>query len=116
MERYIKDGKVGVLISYGYGAGWSTWNSKEWAYDKRIIEKFLELCGQYKDIDNMSYDELEKLEKDMEVFMKGIGYKGYCGGIRGLTLEMIPIGTPIKINEYDGAESIEYGYSNFDVL
>ncbi len=29
---------------------------------------------------------------------------------------MIPQGTAIKINEYDGAESIEYGYSNFEML
>jgi hypothetical protein len=26
VEKYIKDGKVAVLYSAGYGAGWSTWN------------------------------------------------------------------------------------------
>ena len=26
MEKIIEDGKVAVLVSKGYGAGWSTWN------------------------------------------------------------------------------------------
>ena len=26
MEKIIRDGKVAVAVSYGFGAGWSTWN------------------------------------------------------------------------------------------
>lgn len=26
MEKYEKDGKIAVLVSSGFGAGWSSWN------------------------------------------------------------------------------------------
>ena len=26
IEKVVRDGKVAVLVSPGYGAGWSTWN------------------------------------------------------------------------------------------
>ena len=29
-EKYIKDGKVAVAYSPGFGAGWSTWNDDVW--------------------------------------------------------------------------------------
>ena len=42
MEKVIKNGQVGVLISPGYGAGWSTWNHdvdpKVMMMDARIIK------------------------------------------------------------------------------
>ena len=45
MELYEKgDGTFAVLVSPGYGAGWSTWDRKELAYDKRIIEYYLAHC------------------------------------------------------------------------
>lgn len=97
MKKYIKNGQVGVLVSYGYGAGWSTWNTIEYALDKRIIEKFLE---------EVSFEE-------MKTYMESIGYDGYLGGFKGLELIMIEEGQLFKINEYDGAESLEVGTSNF---
>jgi len=30
MTKYIRDGKVAVLYSPGFGAGWSTWNDDEY--------------------------------------------------------------------------------------
>lgn len=43
MEKYYNENdELGVLISVGFGAGWSTWNDEGLAYDKRIIEKWLE--------------------------------------------------------------------------
>ena len=41
VELYEKDGKIGVLVSHGFGAGWSTWGSDELAYDKRVVEFWL---------------------------------------------------------------------------
>ena len=43
VEKYYNEDKtcIAVLVSRGWGAGWSTWNNKEMAYDKRIIEAFL---------------------------------------------------------------------------
>ena len=114
MEKYIKDGQVGVLVSHGFGAGWSTWNGEygmNLALDKRIIEKLLELSDEDNDI---KYDVYEK---QMEEYLETIGYKNvYCGGLDGLELHMVDVGTAIKINEYDGNESLEYGYSDFTSL
>lgn len=93
VERYYnEDGEVGILVSYGYGAGWSTWNDKELAYDKRIIEKWLE---------KVSADE-------MCSYVKSLGYiKPYMGGYKQLELVFVPRGTLFRIDEYDGAEALE---------
>ena len=40
-EKYIQDGKVAILVSPGFGTGWSTWEGKELAYDKRVVEFWL---------------------------------------------------------------------------
>ena len=44
MEKIIEGGKVAVLVSKGYGAGWSTWNhdvSRErLSMDARVIRAF----------------------------------------------------------------------------
>lgn len=40
-KYYNKNGSLGVLISPGFGVGWSTWENKNLAYDKRIIEYWL---------------------------------------------------------------------------
>ena len=44
---YTKKGEIKVLVSPGYGAGWSTWNSDSinLAVDKRIVD-FFELHGK----------------------------------------------------------------------
>lgn len=111
-KYYNKNGEVGILVSHGFGAGWSTWNSDyglDLALDKRIIEKFLELSS--KGID------YKTAKKEMKEYLETVGYKGvYCGGLDGLTLEYVTVGTPIKINEYDGAESLEAGYSEFTTI
>jgi hypothetical protein len=93
VEKYYNEkGELGVLVSYGFGAGWSTWNDKELAYDKRIIEKWLE---------DVTSDE-------MCDYVESLGYKRpYMGGYRDLRLEFIPKGTMFCIHEYDGAESVE---------
>lgn len=93
VEKYYNENdELGVLVSDGFGAGWSTWNEKELAYDKRIVEKFLE---------NVSSDEMRN-------FVESLGYaRPYMGGYEDIELEFIPRGTVFRIHEYDGLESIE---------
>jgi hypothetical protein len=94
MKKIIRDGKVGVLISEGYGAGWSTWNQKhgdEVVFAPEII-KLVER--------NASFDEIEA--KAIELW----GDEFFCGGITGLTVVWIPKNTKFVITDYDGAESI----------
>lgn len=97
VERYYNnDGQLAVLISHGFGAGWSTWNEYgiELAIDKRIVEAKLRdtyKCG----------DELDK-------FLESIGYHGiYTGGWDDILIHWVDKGTMFKIDEYDGAESID---------
>lgn len=93
VEKYYNENdELGVLISGGFGAGWSTWNNKELAYDKRVIEKWLE---------NVSSDEMCN-------FVVSLGYpRPYMGGYNQLELEFVSRGTMFRIDEYDGSESIE---------
>lgn len=86
MEKLIKDGKVAVAVSKGYGAGWSTWGSVD-PMDKRFNELILE----------------GKIE-EAEALAKSLGY--YSDGLRNCVIEWLDIGTRFEIKEYDGNESL----------
>ena len=54
VEKLERDGKVAILYSPGYGAGWSTWNddiAEELVFDKDLILAF----------ENGGPDEVEKI-------------------------------------------------------
>jgi hypothetical protein len=93
MNKLSEDGKVAVLYSPGFGAGWYTWNYEypEILFDPAIV-KFIE---------KEQFDEL--------VTYVTLKYPDiYTGGMKDLKVEWIPEGTLFKVNEYDGSESIEY--------
>lgn len=80
-----------VLISPGFGAGWSTWNTKELATDKRVVEAF----------------ESGMSEDEMSGYLEGLGYEDvYMGGYSGCEIVEVPKGLRFIIQEYDGHESI----------
>ena len=91
MEKVIKDGKVAVLVSYGYGAGFYTWGAPLNAiFDPKLVELI----------------ENQKLQEAIDYTQ--ITYPGvYTGGISDLEIEWIPEGAKFVINEYDGAESLQ---------
>lgn len=91
MKKVIENGKVAVLYSPGFGAGWSTWNDdNRIVFDSRIIEKV------------MSGKQSELTDE----FMESLGYTGYWGGSRALKIKWLPEGTIFEIEEYDGNEDI----------
>ena len=95
MEKYIKDGKVAVLISTGYGSGWSTCNPEYPAlkYDPEIVAKVLENPEK---LDVLSiYDIVERKYPNM-----------YTGGIQNVCVKWVDIGEKFMITEYDGFESL----------
>ena len=102
---YNEDGtKIAVLVSVGYGAGWSTWEGDELAYDKRVIEFWL--AHHYHDDER--YFASYSSKEDVEEFFKSIGYDDlYLGGFYNTVIKWVPIGCRWRINEYDGAESLE---------
>ena len=89
MEKIVRDGKVAVAVSSGFGAGWSTWASVD-PMDARFNELFLD--GKHKEAGALC-DEL---------------HLGYSGGARDVEIVWVPVGTKFRITEYDGSESIEY--------
>jgi hypothetical protein len=97
VEKTFDNGEVfvAVLISYGYGAGWSSWNGdydEEMLFDPYIANLIIE--------DKFNYKEVEEYceEKYPEA---------YLGGLSDLYVVWIPKGTQFRISEYDGYESVE---------
>lgn len=92
-----EEGMIAVLVSPGWGAGWSTWNDKRLAYDRRIVEYILENGA------------LERYStKAFESFVESLGYHNvYMGGAYQLKIEWIAPGFYVRINECDGSESLE---------
>jgi len=93
MEKVIRNGKVAVLFSPKFGAGWYTWNHNiEIVFNPKIVEMVEQ--GKQGDIDT------EWIEENLGI--KGI----YCGGAEDLQISWLPINTKFLIDEYDGSESI----------
>lgn len=88
MEKIVRDGKVAVAVSYGFGAGWSTWNQID-PMDARFNQLFLE--GKWKEAAALC--EVSDL--------------GYGGGAEDVEIVWLPEGTEFIITEYDGSESLE---------
>lgn len=90
--KFVRDGKVAVLISPEHGAGWFTWNShnEELLFDPTIVDMIL---------NDFPY---QKIEAYVNLKYPDI----YTGGLDCLTVAWIPIGEKFRIHEYDGSESI----------
>lgn len=94
MEKVIRDGKVAILISRGFGAGWYSWNNNlELVFSPKIVEMVEQ--GRSKEIDEEWIEE-------------NLGFENiYCGGAANLEINWLPVGTRFIIEEYDGAESLK---------
>lgn len=115
IERYYdKTGKkVAVLVSYGYGAGWSTWHYDETeepfaiAFDKRVVEFWLahkDDAAYVKALD--AYQDNETKKEARELFEQW-GYNNvFFGGFDDIVLRWVKVGTLFRIDEYDGSESL----------
>jgi hypothetical protein len=97
MKKVIRDGKVAVLFSPGFGAGWYTWNriqekAEQMIFDPAIVEILEKQSADWK---KQLFDYASKEYRD-----------GYFGGINELCIDWIPVGTKFYIDEYDGSEKI----------
>ena len=92
MRKLSENGKVAVLYSPEFGAGWYTWNQEhpEILFDPAIVKL----------VEKKQYDELATY---VELKYPGI----YTGGLDNLKVEWIKEGTLFRVVEYDGCESIE---------
>lgn len=91
MNKLVRDGKVAVLVSPDYGAGWYSWHRiEELLYDPSIV-----LWLEAKELDKIEHYLALKYPNE------------YFGGLDDLTVEWIDQGSEFRIDEFDGAESIE---------
>ena len=99
-----------VLVSYLFGACWSSWEVRELSYDSRVVEFWL----AHKDDEEWmrtvtDFNKESPAHKEAREFFKSIGYDcPYMGGFSNIKLEWVPAGAKWRITEYDGAEGIEY--------
>ena len=96
MEKYIKDGKVAILVSPEYGAGWSTWNidCPEMLYDPTIVDILL------------NNDDMETVIEKVKSVCTLKYPDAYMGGLEDLHVVWLDVGTEFIIEEFDGAESL----------
>jgi hypothetical protein len=99
MEKLIRDGKVGVLFSPGYGAGWYTWNNVEYGEELVFDPMLVNLVEQEKFDEAHNYIALRFPE-------------AYIGGVSDLQVRWVDVGTEFRITEYDGNESLEFKENN----
>lgn len=102
MEKVIKDNQVAVLVSHGWGAGWSTWaieNRAEMVFCPEIVNAKLE----------------GKCDAAILQIAEDLFPEQYHGGLDDVVVEWVPVGERFTINEYDGNESLlifgpDHGY------
>jgi len=100
-NKLVRDGMVAVIVSPGYGAGWSTWNQEfpEAVFNPDIAQAILE--GNIKKAATLADD----------------AYPGiYTGGLHKAVVEWVNQGDRFVIEEYDGSESMQvlgpdFGYT-----
>lgn len=91
MDKVVENGRVAVIYSPGYGAGWSTWA----------------------DDDNVCFDpilvEWIRNGKNGEPPLDHYGKSApYAGGLSNAEVAWIPEGTRFEITEYDGSEGFTF--------
>lgn len=91
MSKVVRNGKVAVVYSSGFGAGWYTWNKecKELLFHPQIVQAVMD----------------GDVDKAVEVAKK-ICPDGYFGGADSLEIEWVEEGFEFEVEEYDGSERI----------
>lgn len=80
MKKVIRDGKVAVLYSPGYGAGWYSWSSVEQCLFSPEIVELVEQ-GRQGEITDQYCEKLFGVDSF------------YTGGARTLKIQWLPVGT-----------------------
>lgn len=92
-EKLERDGKVAVIYSPGYGAGWSTWSAGDYGADAVFSPRLaLAILGES--------------GEDRETVATELFPEAYQGGLGDCEVEWIEKGFRFEINEYDGSESL----------
>lgn len=117
MNKVIRDGKVAVLISPGYGAGWSTWFNGKLEqlslHDPRIVQFMIDnfLCdNKFNDVSVKTSEDGDKLKKFVSSLPEYA--KIHLGGLETLEIRWVLEDAEFYIDEFDGYETLHYGNRN----
>ncbi len=96
MNKIIRERKVAVLYSPGFGGGWFSWNTgcPECIFDPEIVQMVL---------DREQADAIEGRAR--EKWNQGDNHF-FPGGADALQVAWLPEGVRFFIEEYDGSEAI----------
>ena len=93
MDKYVRDGKVAVLIYREYGSGWySSHHVKEMLFDPTIVDMILNKNSSVEEI--RAYAVLKYPEAYISTYL------------RDLSVDWVNVGEKFVIHEYDGYETI----------
>ena len=102
MDKVIDDGKVAVIISYGFGSGWYTSGfAEEVVFDPGLVNLVRER-DKLPDRDA----RVKEYNERILIYCELKWPNEYYGGLDDLSIEWLPVGTKFMINSYDGTESI----------
>ena len=90
-DRVIRNGHVAVLISPGFGAGWSTWNTdvaEQCLFDPAVVDWVENGKQGLPPLDHYNDDYFSS------------------GGASDLIVMWVKAGSRFIVNEYDGSESL----------
>jgi len=112
IKKVVKEGKVAVLVSKGWGAGFTTWTTNWNPEDKNCLQQLfdptlVEMCKQLQSLKFFDRDRTGLLDQMLEYIQKTYP-KAFVGGIEDLEVEWVPEGSLFRVNEYDGKEEVEY--------
>ena len=92
MNKVIKEGKVAVLISRGFGSGFHSYGAPDEAiFDPKLVEL----------VESRDFDGAEE-------YVMNSYPDVYTCGVRDLVVMWIDEGEDFIINEYDGSETIQF--------
>lgn len=96
VDKVERDGRIAVLVSPGFGAGWSTW-ADDSQIELAIFDPRLVAAAE------AGMDDIDCLM--VEVF----GDESfYTGGWKNIEVRWIDKGESFIIDEYDGSESVRF--------
>ena len=100
-----------ILYSPGFGAGWTTWNHdpkvKAYMLTYKPIIKFLEGGGKFTNADCHEGKKLHPILKQLQQECKKKFKEDYVCVLGADDLKVISVAGRVRIEEYDGSESIE---------
>ena len=93
-ERLVRDGRVAVLYSPGFGAGWSTW-----CHEDENMRLAMTFDPQIADIVDQGRADWQERAEAIAL----IKYPdAFLGGLKDLRVRWLPVGTQFRVTDYDG--------------